>query len=524
MIVEEGMRRGILTLPELFLDDDMPQINDLSFTTWGRDGYGDVWLNEKNRFMYKQLHAMELELVSRAKHKRQFSVTEKEMMKHWMLAASSDWAFIVDGQTATTYAQNRFDGHVQAFYEVKKRKEKKNHFPFLAESQLVIDCAHFQQENKSKPVLLILALEYPPIIFGGIAKHVQQMAYVLNDYGYEVHVMTTATQKQELVMDGSVFVHRIQPLQPKATTFAHWVSSFNIACIEAVEQMCLTQEVLSIHAHDWTTAIAAATLKERLAVPMFGMIHGTVQERRKHADLKTGNTYEEGVLVQEADHLFVCSKSVGNELQKQYNLVGEKTTVLYSGATDVAVVRKPSPHSFFIYASGRLVQEKGFDVLIKALSFLPENTQCVIAGTGPELVYLTSLAERLNVKVTFVGFIQETERNKWYEITDVVVVPSIYEPFGLTALEAMSAGLPVVASAVGGLNEMITDQKTGYFYPSSDERELAKQLNTIYEAREEAWIVGQNAKAFVLNQFNWKQAGTIVNRKMGWWKEKQVNV
>lgn len=523
MIVEDGLRRGMLTLPESFLDTDMQQLKDLPFTTWGRDGYGDVWLNEKNRYMYKPLHSMEMELVSLAKYKHPFSAVEKEMMQHWMLAASSDWAFILDGQTATTYAQKRFDDHVEAFYEVKKKKEKMEQLPFLTNSQLEIDCG-YHQKIKARPVLLIIALEYPPIIFGGIAKHVQQMAYVLNDDDYEVHILTTTTHKPELVMDRSVYVHRIQPLQPKATSFAHWVSSFNLACVEAVEQFCLTQEVATIIAHDWTTAVAAAALKERLGVPMFGMIHGTLQERGKYADIKTGHTYEEGVLVREADHLFVCSKSVESEIQNQYDLLEEKTTVLYSGATDVKVVKKPSPHSFFIYASGRLVQEKGFEVLIKALSFLPKNTQCVIAGTGPELGYLTFLAERLNVDVTFLGFIQETERNKWFEVTDVVVVPSIYEPFGLTALEAMSAGLPVVASAVGGLNEMIIDQKTGYLYPASDERELAKRLNTIYGAREEASIVGQHAKLVVLNQFNWRQAGIIMKRKMSRWNKKQVNV
>ncbi|MGC2423854.1 MAG: glycosyltransferase family 4 protein [Nitrospirota bacterium] len=145
--------------------------------------------------------------------------------------------------------------------------------------------------------------------------------------------------------------------------------------------------------------------------------------------------------------------------------------------------------------AGRLVQLKGTLHLIRALPMVRAEVPDVmleIAGSGPEEEVLRREAHSLGLdgRVRFLGWQEEIPFNRW----DVFVMPSLEEAFGMAALEAMAAGLPVVASAVGGLTELVQDGKTGWLFPPADIKALAGRLVSLLLSPEERFTMGAAAR------------------------------
>ncbi|WP_348263614.1 glycosyltransferase family 4 protein [Telmatobacter sp. DSM 110680] len=184
------------------------------------------------------------------------------------------------------------------------------------------------------------------------------------------------------------------------------------------------------------------------------------------------------VAVQGADLVIAVSKAVARQIQQP------KPIVVYSGVEVRHVPREPiSPGTEVVVgASGRLVDIKGLSYLIKALAILSSefpDFQVEIAGDGPERENLENYARELNLKerVRFLGWQTDLEPvlRRW----DIFAMPSLTEGFPMAALEAMAQGLPVVATNVGGLPELVEDGGTGILVPPSDAEALANGLRSL---------------------------------------------
>ena len=148
---------------------------------------------------------------------------------------------------------------------------------------------------------------------------------------------------------------------------------------------------------------------------------------------------------------------------------------------------------FVIGFAGRLAKVKGCKYLIKALHLLDFKCKCLIVGEGPERKNLENLAKELKVedKVIFLGYIDKPE--KIYVLLNILIIPSVSESFGISVIEAQSIGIPVIASNIDGLNEIITDRKDGLLFRKGDEKELTLKVKELSEDRRLRYKIIKNS-------------------------------
>ncbi|RJQ07405.1 MAG: glycosyltransferase family 1 protein, partial [Bacillota bacterium] len=168
------------------------------------------------------------------------------------------------------------------------------------------------------------------------------------------------------------------------------------------------------------------------------------------------------------------------------------------------------PGEDIIFFVGRLVREKGVDTLLDALPAILDrrpSLRLVIAGTGPNESHLRQRVSDMGLsgRVHFAGHLDDRRRNLLYKWASVAVVPSYYEPFGLTALEAMAAGAPVVVSDTGGLAETVVHEETGLKIPPANPGELAAAVLRLLADRDLAFGLAQEAKAQVAVRYSWSE-------------------
>lgn len=159
----------------------------------------------------------------------------------------------------------------------------------------------------------------------------------------------------------------------------------------------------------------------------------------------------------------------------------------------------------------RLREEKGIDLLIEAFAMsLKENRNLhlLIVGAGPQRTDLENFMQNLQIEehCTFVGDANWIEAMEFMSCMDIVVVPSRFEGFGLSAAEAMALGKPVIASNVGGLAEVVTDKETGYLFQANDTSDLADHIIEMSESFSKREEMGKNGLKKVLEMFDIKQA------------------
>jgi len=192
------------------------------------------------------------------------------------------------------------------------------------------------------------------------------------------------------------------------------------------------------------------------------------------------------------DGIIAVSKAVKQDIIRRYHYSPQKIEVIYNGV-DLDKFFKPIDRSHLasqsqpvwrLGAIGRLTKQKGFDVLIKALAALPKeiNWQCSIAGSGPQASHLNSLITKfgLSNQIKLVGL--QTDVPKFLAGLDLLVAPSRWEGLGLVILEAGAAGVPVVASQIDGIVEIISHQNNGYLVEAGSVNQLTKGLTDVLTA------------------------------------------
>jgi glycogen(starch) synthase len=349
--------------------------------------------------------------------------------------------------------------------------------------------------------VLILSWEYPPLIEGGLARHVRKLSEALTAQDAEVHVLSRGDDSMppDEELEG-VQVHRVrEPTRPRDLgEFVAWVEHMNADMLAAGVELGDGLEFDLVHGHDWLVAVAGDHLAKRFRCPLVVTIHATEYGRHQGWVEKHPQSYIHGVerwMANRADRVITCSHYMRGHVADIYGLEEERITVIPNGidpldlqpVEDLALLRGQfaAPHQRLVLLVGRLVYEKGFQLALDALPGLIErlgDVRFLVAGSGTHEQELRRQAAALGLDRhgTFLGWIGDDVLHSLYRIADLCVVPSIYEPFGLVALEAMASGCPCIVADTGGLREIVPDdERVGLRFNGGDPEHLAVMVERL---------------------------------------------
>ncbi|HSD78347.1 MAG TPA: glycosyltransferase family 4 protein [Solirubrobacteraceae bacterium] len=353
------------------------------------------------------------------------------------------------------------------------------------------------------PRVLILSWEYPPIVEGGLARHVRKLAEGLVAEGATVHVLTRGREgdlPQEV--RAGVRVHRLpEPRKPKDLgAFVTWIEALNQDMLDAGRALAARLRLDVVHGHDWLVASAGARLAHEAGVPYLTTIHATEHGRHQGWVDKHPQSHIHGVeawMAQRADGVVVCSAYMRDHVADVFGVPERRISVIPNGIdpADLGCVadldglraRFAAPGEKLVLLVGRLVYEKGFQLALDALGGRDGviarvgGVRFLVAGSGPHEAELRAQARRLRLARhgAFLGWIGDDVLHSLYRIADLCVVPSIYEPFGLVALEAMASGCPCIVADTGGLREVVPNDDVGLRFRSRDPRSLAAMMERV---------------------------------------------
>jgi len=378
---------------------------------------------------------------------------------------------------------------------------------------------------KNDLTVMMLSWEFPPRVIGGISPHVYFLSKSLAKQGVKVYVITCDfpdAPSHEIIDD--VEVYRIDSYKNPAPDFATWVYLMNLNMQK--ETASLTRKIANkidvFHAHDWLVANAGIGLKHVFRKPLLVTMHSTEMGRRDGLHTSTEKMIHEteAWLTYEAWRVICCSEYMITHVKWAFGLPSDKLVMVPNGVNtncyndidaDLKDFRSKFalPEEKIVLFVGRLVYEKGIHVLINAVPKILEkvNAKFIIVGSGYMKEQLLNIVRSMGLehKVLFEGFLDEQTLLKLQKCADVSVVPSLFEPFGIVALEAMAAKSPVVASDTGGLSEIIEHDVTGVkVYPNNPDS-LAWGITKVLLDENYRKRISENAYKRVQEKYDWEK-------------------
>jgi glycogen(starch) synthase len=376
------------------------------------------------------------------------------------------------------------------------------------------------------PRVLILSWEYPPLIEGGLARHVRKLSEALVELGVEVHVLTRGGEDSPAEETaGGVAVHRIrEPKHPQDLgEFVAWVERMNSDMLAAGVELGDRLDFDLVHGHDWLVANACDHLARRMGAPLVTTIHATEYGRHQGWVKDHPQAYIHGVerwITNRSQRVITCSAFMRDQVADVFGVPPRRIEVIPNGI-DPADLPRPgvaelarlraefaAPEERLVLLIGRLVYEKGFQLALEAMPRVIKavpGTRFLVAGSGTHEAELKKQAAELGLMEhgTFLGWIGDDVLHTLYGIADLTVVPSIYEPFGLVALEAMASGCPCIVADTGGLREVVPHEAAaGLRFRARDPKALARvAIRVLSDPKLEASLIAA-AKEHVL-RFDW---------------------
>lgn len=378
--------------------------------------------------------------------------------------------------------------------------------------------------------ILMVSWEYPPVVIGGLGRHVYQLATALAADGHEVVVLSRQPAGTEpashpttdSVSEGVRIIAAAQDPHEYdfGTDMMAWVLAMGHSMIRAGLQLHRPNPQGErwapdvVHAHDWLVADPAVALAEFFDVPLVSTVHAT--EAGRHSGWVSGRISRqvhasESWLVHESDSLIACSASMAEEISELFG----------PGLAQINVIRNGIDSSRWPFAErrvhdgppeilyfGRLEYEKGVHDLIAALPRIRRTnpgTILTVAGDGTQQDWLIEVARKHKVLkcVRFIGRADHDQLLDLLHRTDVAVLPSHYEPFGIVALEAAAAGAPLVTTNVGGLGEAVINGQTGVSCPPRDVAALAAAVRAALDDPAAAQRRAVSARERLTSDFDW---------------------
>ncbi|MGB9779061.1 MAG: glycosyltransferase family 4 protein, partial [Candidatus Bathyarchaeales archaeon] len=320
-------------------------------------------------------------------------------------------------------------------------------------------------------------------------------------------------------------VFRVDSYKNPSPDFATWVYLMNVNMQKEAAALVnsIGGNVDIFHAHDWLVANAGIGLKHVFRKPLLTTIHSTEIGRRNgiHFDYERMIHETEAWLTYEAWRVICCSDYMVSHVKWAFGLPADKLVMIPNGVDAEVYTRMEQedlssfrgkfalPEEKIVLFVGRLVYEKGVHVLVNAVPKVLEkvNAKFIIVGNGYMKEQLSNIVKNMGLshKVQFTGFVDDETLRKLQKCADVSVVPSLFEPFGIVALEAMAAKSPVVVSDTGGLSEIVEHYVTGVKVYANNPESLAWGITKVLLDENFANLIKTNAYKKVQEKYNWNK-------------------
>jgi starch synthase len=373
---------------------------------------------------------------------------------------------------------------------------------------------------------LLLTREYPPHIYGGAGVVVGELSRALSR---RMAVEVRCFGEREGAGDDKITIRGYTPWTRLAAgtdgpRFAPALETLSIGLAMARDPL----DADVAHAHTWYADMAGVWIRTLHRIPLIVTLHSMEPLRPWKADqLGTGyllSTWIEKTAVESADRVIAVSAQMREDILSHFEVEPTKVVVIHNGIDPERFQRTErrealarhgvrTPYVLFV---GRITDQKGIFHLLEAVPLLPPEVQVVLCASAPDTPEIESrlreaVARHPNV-VWINAMVPVEEVVQLYSHAAVFACPSVYEPFGLINLEAMACGTPVVASAVGGILEVVENGVTGLLVPPGRPDHLAQALNRVLADRALAQALGQAGRRRVEERFSWASVAERTER------------
>jgi alpha-maltose-1-phosphate synthase len=364
--------------------------------------------------------------------------------------------------------------------------------------------------------VVMLTREYPPQIYGGAGVVVGELSRALSRrMGVEVRCFgERAPSTDGIAVRGYTPWERVRADQ-NGPAFAPVLETLSIGLAMARDPV----DADVVHAHTWYADMAGVWIRTLHRVPLIVTLHSLEPLRPWKAD-QLGSGYLlssqiEKTAVETADRVIAVSGRMREDILGHFSVDPDRVVVIHNGidperfrpterrdALDRRSVRTP-----YVLFVGRITDQKGIFHLLEAARKLPPTVQVVVCASAPDTPEIEARLRRAVAEHPNVLWIAEMvpvdEVVQLYSHAAVFVCPSVYEPFGIINLEAMACRTPVVASAVGGIIEVVEDGRTGLLVPPARPDDLAAAIRRVLDDRDLARAFGEAGRRRVEERFSW---------------------
>lgn len=382
--------------------------------------------------------------------------------------------------------------------------------------------------------VLFLTNEYPPHIYGGAGVHVD---YLSHELARTMPVEVRCFGDQHLD-DGNLKVIGFE-LDTNTFTCPKALRSAFGAVRRCTDFNTMNIDADLVHCHTWYSHFGGILAKKNYGLPLVITVH-SLEPLRPWKREQLGGGYDFSLWVEKtalemADAIIAVSTATKHDIERLFDVDPARVQVIHNGI-DLNQYRKvqstaslkrygvdlANPYVLFV---GRITRQKGFQHLVRAIQFMDSNFQVVLCAAAPDTPQLGEemriAVERAQAHRPGIIWINEMVDQQaaveLYSHAAVFVCPSIYEPFGIINLEAMACETAVVASAVGGIREVVVDGKTGFLVPLEQmktspfeavdpekfARELAERINDLMRNPELRERFGTSGRKRVEENFSW---------------------
>ncbi len=397
---------------------------------------------------------------------------------------------------------------------------------------MVIGTSSFDSSSRLK--VLFLTNEYPPHIYGGAGVHVGFLTRELAKT-MPVEVRCFGDQRLEegdLKVTGyEVDTNNFTCPKPLRSVFGavRRCTDFNTTNIDAD----------LVHCHTWYSHFGGILARKNYGIPLVITVHSLEPLRPwKREQLAGGYDFSlwvEKTALEMADAIIAVSHETKGDIERLFEVDPTRVHVIHNGidvdqyrkvdSTDALARYGVDPNKPYLLFVGRITRQKGFQHLLRAIQFMDRDFQIVLCAAAPdtpgmaeEMKTAVETAKTQRPGVIWINeMVDQAATRELYSHSAVFVCPSIYEPFGIINLEAMACETPVVASAVGGIKEVVMDGETGFlvpleqtkegsFEPANPEkfaRDLAERINQLMKDRQLREKFGRAGRKRVKDRFSW---------------------
>lgn len=378
--------------------------------------------------------------------------------------------------------------------------------------------------NETAFKVCFVTREYPPHVYGGAGVHIKHLSRELAKH-IDVEVRCFGEQNStegRLRVKGYQGWDRMK--EGTEEKFSSTLSTFSTDL--SIVRDHIDADV--VHTHTWYAAMAGFMAKMLYDVPFVATVH-SLEPLRPWKEEQLGRSYHltswiERVALEAADRVVAVSTQAKEEILENFNIPRERVVVIHNGidpntwkySSASAARQALEIEGDYILFVGRVSRQKGMVHLLEAMEHV---------DPGVRLVCCTSAADTPEVEAEIAAKVQETPRCLWinkllpeehyielFSNCTVFACPSVYEPFGIINLEAMACERPVVASAVGGIPEVVVLGETGLLVPPGEPLELADALNCLLRDRALARRMGRAGRRRVEKHFSWASIAAKTQR------------